>query len=257
MLPIANTADPRPSDTTMTESMSSRAIVWEPPRAHDRRVTHIWPLFDLRIRTDRLELRLPTDDELVELAELAAAGVHPADEMPFAFPWTDAEGPDLMRRVLQYNWATRANWHPEKWELGLGVWAHGTLVGSQGIGAENFATLRTVGTASWLGQPHQGQGIGKEMRAAVLALSFDHLGGLYATSGAFVDNPASAAVSRALGYEENGRDVKAPQGVAKELVRYRMTLDGWRARERASVDVSGVEECLDLFGARPSPESEG
>ena len=31
------------------------------------------PLFDLRIRTPRLELRLPTESELNELYELAAA----------------------------------------------------------------------------------------------------------------------------------------------------------------------------------------
>ena len=28
---------------------------------------HPWPLFDLRLRTPRLELRLPTDDDLLEL----------------------------------------------------------------------------------------------------------------------------------------------------------------------------------------------
>jgi hypothetical protein len=50
----------------------------------------ISPLFGLRLRTPRLELRLPTDDELVELRELAHAGVHPPDEMPFAVAWTDA-----------------------------------------------------------------------------------------------------------------------------------------------------------------------
>src|SRR5205823_7610891 len=47
------------------------------------------PLFDLRLRTPRLELRLPTRPELEELRELARDGVHPADEMPFAVAWTD------------------------------------------------------------------------------------------------------------------------------------------------------------------------
>ena len=33
-------------------------------------MTRHWPLFDLRIRSERLELRLPTDDELGELETL-------------------------------------------------------------------------------------------------------------------------------------------------------------------------------------------
>lgn len=47
-----------------------------------------WPLCDLRLRTERLELRLPTDDDLRTLAEVALTGVHDPDEMPFCTPWT-------------------------------------------------------------------------------------------------------------------------------------------------------------------------
>ncbi|MBV8081300.1 MAG: GNAT family N-acetyltransferase, partial [Actinobacteria bacterium] len=50
------------------------------------------PLFGLRITTPRLELRFPTLDELVELANVARAGVHPPDTMPFRVAWTDASG---------------------------------------------------------------------------------------------------------------------------------------------------------------------
>ncbi len=44
------------------------------PVAHPLR-----PLFDLRLRTANLELRLPTDDDLVDLFAVAKAGVHPPD----------------------------------------------------------------------------------------------------------------------------------------------------------------------------------
>ena len=39
---------------------------------------HPWPLFDLRLRTPRLELRLPTDDDLLALA----AGLFGERELP-------------------------------------------------------------------------------------------------------------------------------------------------------------------------------
>lgn len=58
--------------------------------------------------------------------------------------------------------------------------------------------LRQVSTASWLGLHHQRQGIGTEMRAAVLHLAFAGLGAVDALSGAFEDNPSSFSVSEKL-----------------------------------------------------------
>jgi hypothetical protein len=36
------------------------------------------PLWEIRLRTPRLELRLPTDDKLLELYRVAEAGIHPS-----------------------------------------------------------------------------------------------------------------------------------------------------------------------------------
>src|SRR4029453_6104010 len=106
---------------------------------------------------------------------------------------------------------------------------------------------------------YHGRGLGKEMRAAVLGLSFDGLGARFAETTAFVDNSASNAISRGLGYEENGRTTLAPQGVARGPPAFRMTGDGWRARPRPPLAIEGLEDCLALFGADrgPSPESPG
>ncbi|HWH24228.1 MAG TPA: GNAT family protein [Candidatus Limnocylindria bacterium] len=210
---------------------------------------HPWPLFDVRLRTGGLELRLPDDGELGRLCEIARAGIHEPHEMPFAYAWTDLASPYFERSFMQFHWSTRANWSVEQWSLDLGVWADGVLVGMQGLGAHGFASTRTVGTGSWLGREHQGRGIGKLMRTAVLALAFDHLGAEWAKSGAFVDNPASAAVSRALGYEEIGVELQAPRGEEREAVQYLLSADGWRSRERPPVEVSGLERCWDMFGA--------
>ena len=68
-------------------------------------MTHpIWPLHDLIVRTPRLELRYIDDALAVELALLAAKGVHDPGFMPFAFEWTDVPSPQLERNTLQFYW---------------------------------------------------------------------------------------------------------------------------------------------------------
>jgi len=56
-------------------------------------LTSAWPLFGLRIRSDRLVLRLPGDDDLEELMAVAQAGIHPPDVMPFGIAWSTVPSP--------------------------------------------------------------------------------------------------------------------------------------------------------------------
>ena len=209
----------------------------------------IWPLFGLRIRTPRLELRLPTDDDLPALMAVARAGIHPPDEMPFAVPWTRATGAEFERGFVQHHWMVRGAWSPEDWALNLAAFRDGEPVGSQTLTAAGFATLGVVDTGSWLGQPFQGEGLGKEMRAGVLALAFDGLGARVARSEAFERNPASAGVSRALGYEEDGEDWKVVEGRPRRAQRFRITRERWAARRKLEVALAGLEPCRSLFGA--------
>ena len=214
----------------------------------------LWPLYDLRLRTDRLELRLPTEDDIAELCALARAGIHPADEMPFAVPWTRKPSPQFEREFYQFHLKLRADWRPESWSLVLGVFLDGRPIGVQELAAHDFASLRLVATGSWLGQAFQRRGHGTAMRGAVLALAFEGLGAEVAETSAFLDNHGSAGVSRALGYVPNGFGRLAPDGVARETQKFRMTGAGWRARSRPPVAIEGLAACLDLFGVAPTAQ---
>ncbi|MGZ6340150.1 MAG: GNAT family N-acetyltransferase, partial [Candidatus Limnocylindrales bacterium] len=212
-------------------------------------LTDAWPLFGLRLRTERLVLRLPTDDHLVHLMALARAGIHPPDEMPFGVAWSTIPSPAFERSFMQYHWSMRGQWSPAKWSLNLVTLFDGDPIGTQGIDAEAFAVHRTVSTGSWLGQAFQGRGFGTEMRAAVLGFAFDGLGARVAESSAFLDNAASNAVSRKLGYQPNGFGSLAPEGIARETQRFRMTAEAWRSRPRPALTIEGLEACRELFGA--------
>ena len=213
------------------------------------RLEDAWPLFALRIRTARVELRLPTDDELVALIRVALEGIHDPVDMPFGIAWTDTPRPAFEREFLQHHWSMRATWSATRWQLNLVAVADGAIVGSQSVRGEGFAIHRTVDTGSWLGRRWQGQGLGKEMRHGALAFAFDGLGARWAESAAFLDNRASSAVSRALGYEENGRGSYAPRGEAREMQRWRLAADAWRSRPHPAVTVEGLEACREMFGA--------
>jgi RimJ/RimL family protein N-acetyltransferase len=216
---------------------------------HDRPMAHpLWPLFDLRLRIADLELRLPTDDELVGLAAVARAGIHEPGEMPFGVAWSTVPSPEFERSFVQHHWEARASWSPTLWSLHFGAFLEGRAIGAQSLLARDFPTLRLVRTGSWLGLPFQGRGHGKAMRAAVLGFAFDHLGADVAETEAFLDNERSAGVSRSLGYEPNGFGRLAPEGVARATERFRMTAEGWRSRPRPALEVVGFDGCRNLFG---------
>jgi RimJ/RimL family protein N-acetyltransferase len=207
-----------------------------------------WPLRRLRLRTPQLELRLPAEQDLNALAALAADGVHDPGVQPFMFPWTDVPPLERARNVLRYQWTKWGQWTPENWTMELAVVREGTVVGIQSVAAEHFAVLRQVSTGSWLGLAHQGQGIGTEMRAAVLYLAFAGLGAQEAVSAAFTDNPSSLGVSRKLGYVEDGIELCVRRGERAASQRLRLDRATWEARQSIPVTIEGLEPCLPMFG---------
>jgi len=120
------------------------------------------PLTRLRLRTPRLELRLPTVAELRRLYRVAESRI---DEETF----------------LEY--------HRERQELV--VFLDGEPIGAQGVSLDGDRAV----TGSWLGLAHQGKGYETEMRAAVLTYAFDHLGARVARSGRLERNAQSNGVS--------------------------------------------------------------
>ncbi len=211
-----------------------------------------WPLFDITIRTPRLEIRLPTDPDLYRLNELADLGVHNPSTMPFEIPWTDSPAPRRHRESLQWWWSARANWKPENWSFTGAVFVDGAVVGVQSLMAKNFARLRTVETGSWLGLQYQGQGLGKEMRSAILHLAFEGLGAFEALSGGFYDNLSSLATSRSLGYVANGDRLVLRRGKPDRMIDLKLDRTTWASRRREDIQIGGLDGCLGMFGAAAS-----
>ncbi|WP_442939327.1 GNAT family N-acetyltransferase [Nonomuraea sp. SYSU D8015] len=205
-----------------------------------------WPLFNLRLTTPRLELRLPSLDDLDELADRAVEGVHDPERMPFSVPWTDVPAAELPGALIRYQLGVMARWRTDQWCCNFAVVHEGRVIGTQDVSASDFAVTREVQTGSWLGRAHQGAGLGTEMRAAVLHLAFTGLGAQTAVSGAFLDNPASLGVSRKLGYRPDGLSVHQVRG--RRAIQQRLRLDRDDFTSPVPVKIDGLESCLPHFG---------
>jgi RimJ/RimL family protein N-acetyltransferase len=205
-------------------------------------------MYGVRLRTPRLELRLPGVTELDALAQLAVEGVHDPGWMPFGVPWTDLPPGERARSVMQFHWRMLADWAPQAWTLQLAVFLDGTVAGTQSLSARDFAVVREVSTGSWLGRRYQGQGIGTEMRAAVLHLAFAGLGAQSAISRVFTGNAASTGVSRRLGYQPSGLFRTRVRDALGYEQRFALDADRWNQCRTVPVEIDGLEPCLPHLG---------
>ena len=178
-------------------------------------MAHTYPPLNVEVRTPRLTLAGASDELLERLVPLVRAGVADAEPWPFDDPMSFyADSPEREWQWLRGIWAGRARVSPDSWRLAPGS---------------------------------RGQGLGKEMGAAILQLAFAGLGALEAGSGAFIDNEASNRVSRGLGYEPNGTDWDTRRGEPAQIQQWRLTRDAWERVRRDDIELTGVKECLPVL----------
>lgn len=222
----------------------------------------IFPPFALRISCGPTELSVLRDDDLPELVELVRGGINvPGLPMPFLRAWHEepyAPGaPDgFPTNALAWWWTQRATFAPDDWRLALVVRQDGELAGVQDLHASQFALRRTVATGSWLGRAYQGAGIGTLMRQLVVGFAFDELDAERCESGYVVGNHASAAVSRKVGYRDDGR-----RRIVQHTREGRAGVDEQRVtvtpatfvRPAGSVHVTGAEALRRFLGIERDP----
>ncbi|HEY8882554.1 MAG TPA: GNAT family protein [Dermatophilaceae bacterium] len=216
-------------------------------------MTHqTWPLVHLRLTGPDVALRPMTEVDLTTVADLLP------DDLELNPAATSYPGLDTAtgRRVVAHQeyWQAYGRWGIPSWVLRFVVQVDGRIVGTQTLEGEDFPTLRTVDSASWLVPEVRGRGVGKAMRSAVLALAFGPLEAQCAITSAWDDNHASLGVSRAIGYQPNGqhrhrRDDGGGLGGVGSMVHLRLTREDWLASGRGDgVQIGGFEACRPYFG---------
>lgn len=209
-------------------------------------VTPIWPLDDLTLTGPQLVLR-PVRE--TDMDPLVAAFPDDFDLDP-SYPSLVGVAGDLdrARRLQQSIWRHRGCWKIHEWALDFGVWRGGELIGIQPLEGSQFPTERTVDTASWIVKPFRGNGFGGQAREAVLAFAFEHLNAERAITSAVTTNQASLAVSRRLGYRDDGIRPHDTGDDVVDLQHLVMTRDDWAKHSRDAITVNGFDACRPFFG---------
>jgi RimJ/RimL family protein N-acetyltransferase len=219
-------------------------------------VTHrYWPVLDIRLHVGDLVLHPLTEADLATLTR----ALPPDVELNPASPRYAGTSADSARGTIVHQdyWRAMGTWTVDAWRLNFGVWRGDALLGTQELEGNDFATLRTVDTASFLVPAARGAGIGKQMRRAVLSLAFGPLAAEYAITSAWHDNAASLGVSRSLGYVDNGverhrREARAEgrdDWVVDDMVHLRLSRGSWLASGLdKGVAVDCPDSCLAYFG---------
>ncbi|WP_151084316.1 GNAT family N-acetyltransferase [Nocardioides cynanchi] len=204
-----------------------------------------WPFFDLRVSCGEVLLRGVTDADLDPLLAVLPGDL---EHDPRSERLAELDDEADHRRLFTANlWKHRGSWSPASWCLELAVEVDGAVVGVQALEGDDFPLLRTVDSYSWLTAGVRGRGLATSLRTGVLALAFDHLGAVAAVSSATMDNAPSLAVSRRLGYADNGVSLIRTAAGAEQLQHLRLTRERWLA-DAHDVEVTGIEACLPWFG---------
>ncbi|MGD0684858.1 MAG: GNAT family protein [Streptosporangiaceae bacterium] len=207
-----------------------------------------WPLFDLRLTLPGLLLSPMAEADLAAIADVLPDD---AEQDPASVTY-DVGDERTGRGIVSHQsyWRSYGTWCPQAWRLSFVVRAAGgEILGVQELEGNDFLTLRTAGTFSFLVPGARGHGYGKQMRGAVLALAFGPLQARAAVTSAWHDNHASLGVSRALGYQPNGESLHSRGDRVDVMTHMRLLRASWLASGVSNnVVISGFEACRPLFG---------
>ena len=210
----------------------------------------IFPAFGLEISCGPLRLHGLRTEDFPAVTEVAVGGIHTPDFLPFLYPWSEAGADELPHQAARFYWDSFASFTPQRWHVNLVARWEDQVVGIQDIFARtDFRKTHALETGSWLGLPFQGRGIGTLMRQVVCAFCFDHLGAELMRSGYIEGNASSAAVSRKVGYLDNGRRrVEDPKSNGYRWERDLLLTPDALRRPPFAVEVGGLQPFLRQLG---------
>lgn len=183
-------------------------------------------MLDLRIRTDRLNLRPFVPEDAVRVRELigAWAVTRMLSRVPFPYPPGHAEdwiGTHVQARARGENFP-------------FAITLHNRLIGC--IGLQDNPTRGQLGLGYWLAVSYWGFGYTTEAARAVLAFGFGWLGLAAIGAQYYEENAASGRILAKLGFVETSRGLHPCLARNTPLpgIEVELTRESWAANATAT-----------------------
>ncbi len=244
---------PRPRSAQRASAEGREAAWRRTPRAttpltagtsEGARVIDAAPLYGLRLRTPRLELRLGVaDGHRGRSAALAERGIHPPEEMPFAVAWCDGIGePGFVEAFVAFHAGRARRLEPGRLACSnLLVWAAGGWRARSRFGGD-AARARARGHDRLVARRRRSSAAASdtEMRArrARARVPRTRRGGGRVGAGSR-GTLGSARVSEKLGYRERAGRRSRPRGDAGRQPRRAARAGGWLCPFAVEIDRLG------------------
>lgn len=204
-------------------------------------------LFNISIKTSRLNLRVPKDKEFEQLGQVVSDGIQKPDEPHFQseglYNKTPEEGTKGLKEFVEGH---INNWSKEDWQLPFAIFYEDRPIGLITMYSKQFPITRGFGASYWIGLPYQGKGLGTEALNAILTLGFDGLSAREAYCGTWSDNIASLRMMEKLGFVFNGEYWMNRNGEAVKDRRMRLPKESWIKSE--NISINGLDERFEIFG---------
>ncbi len=177
------------------------------------------------IETDRLEIREMRMDDWSDLARVGGQFEVARNLATVASPWPEDE---------VKTWIRRGMFRGRPGFRGTVTLKDGTYLGMVGLG--RFPNAENIVVAYFIDPAMQGKGYVTEAMVGFLKFAFDRFGFETIDGDHFVDNPASGAVMRKLGFEFFGNSTGTSRARLEPapLLQYRLSKQNFEARHEIS-----------------------
>ncbi len=198
-------------------------------------------LYEITIKTPKLELRLPNSSDAEELAQVLTNGIQKENEPHFMEENLYGKSvEDNTKWLREFIGKSIKEWNKEDWHIPFAVFYKGKVIGLVTMFSHNFPITQGYGISYWIGLQYQGHGLGTEAFQALLFFGFVGLGAQEAYAGAYSDNIPSLHLMEKLGFVFNGEYWMARQGKAIKDRRMRLPKENWI--KPTNINIGGLEQ---------------
>src|SRR5579863_7202395 len=133
-------------------------------------------LYNVKIITPRLVMRVPNEKGIKELAEVLTNGIQKEGQPHFMEDNLYGKSLDENIKGLQeFVEKSIQEWNKDDWHIPFAIFSEEKPIGLVTMFSHNFPITQGFGVSYWIGLSYQGKGLGTEAFQGILSFGFNGL----------------------------------------------------------------------------------